>query len=113
MTSITIALSKGRIFDETAPLLKAAGIIALDDPEKSRKLILKTNHSNVWLIIVRASDVPTYVQYGAADIGIGSFIGSGSIIKQSIKLDSHCVVSMGVAVRQDYAKNSLIFSGKK
>ena len=70
MTSITIALSKGRIFDETAPLLKAAGIVALDDPEKSRKLILKTNHSNVWLIIVRASDVPTYVQYGAADIGI-------------------------------------------
>lgn len=50
---------------------------------------------------------------GAADIGFGSFIGSGSIIKQSIKLDSHCVVSMGVAVRQDYAKNSLIFSGKK
>ena len=70
MTSITIALSKGRIFDETAPLLKAAGIVALDDPEKSRKLILKTNHPNVWLIIVRASDVPTYVQYGAADIGI-------------------------------------------
>ena len=70
MTSITIALSKGRIFDETAPLLKAAGIVALDDPEKSRKLILKTNHPNVSLIIVRASDVPTYVQYGAADLGI-------------------------------------------
>lgn len=70
MNSITIALSKGRIFDETAPILKTAGVVALDDPETSRKLILSTNRANVWLIIVRASDVPTYVQYGAADIGI-------------------------------------------
>lgn len=70
MTDITIALSKGRIFDDTAPLLKAAGIEALDDPESSRKLILATNRNNVRLIIVRASDVPTYVQYGAADLGI-------------------------------------------
>jgi len=70
MTDITIALSKGRIFDDTAPLLKAAGIEALDDPETSRKLILDTNHPNVRLVIVRASDVPTYVQYGAADMGI-------------------------------------------
>ena len=70
MTDITIALSKGRIFEDTAPLLKAAGIVALDDPESSRKLILATNQANVHLIIVRASDVPTYVQYGAADLGI-------------------------------------------
>jgi len=70
MTDITIALSKGRIFDDTAPLLKAAGIEALDDPETSRKLILDTNRPNVRLVIVRASDVPTYVQYGAADMGI-------------------------------------------
>jgi ATP phosphoribosyltransferase len=70
MTDITIALSKGRIFEDTAPLLKAAGIVALDDPESSRKLILSTNRDNVRLIIVRASDVPTYVQYGAADLGI-------------------------------------------
>lgn len=70
MTDITIALSKGRIFEDTAPLLKAAGIVALDDPESSRKLILDTNQANVHLIIVRASDVPTYVQYGAADLGI-------------------------------------------
>ncbi|MBP6058979.1 MAG: ATP phosphoribosyltransferase [Nitrosomonas sp.] len=70
MTDITIALSKGRIFEDTAPLLKAAGIVALDDPESSRKLILSTNRANVRLIIVRASDVPTYVQYGAADLGI-------------------------------------------
>ncbi|MBZ0095511.1 MAG: ATP phosphoribosyltransferase [Sulfuricella sp.] len=70
MTGITIALSKGRIFEETAPLLKAAGIIPLDDPETSRKLILSTNRPEVRLIVVRASDVPTYVQYGAADLGI-------------------------------------------
>ena len=67
---ITIALSKGRIFEETTPLLAAAGIVPQDDPETSRKLILDTNHADVRLIIVRASDVPTYVQYGAADLGI-------------------------------------------
>jgi ATP phosphoribosyltransferase len=67
---ITIALSKGRIFDETVPLLKAAGIIARGDPETSRKLILPTNQREVRLIIVRATDVPTYVQYGAADLGV-------------------------------------------
>ncbi|GJL74334.1 ATP phosphoribosyltransferase [Nitrosomonas sp.] len=70
MTDITIALSKGRIFDDTAPLLEAAGIVAQDDPEASRKLIIATNRANVRLVIVRASDVPTYVQYGAADLGI-------------------------------------------
>lgn len=67
---ITIALSKGRIFDETLPLLEAAGIHASDAPETSRKLILKTNRRDVQIIIVRASDVPTYVQYGAADLGV-------------------------------------------
>lgn len=67
---ITIALSKGRIFEETTPLLAAAGIIPQEDPESSRKLILGTNRDDVRLIIVRASDVPTYVQYGAADLGI-------------------------------------------
>lgn len=70
MSDITIALSKGRIFDDTAPLLEAAGIVAKDNPETSRKLILATNRANVRLVIVRASDVPTYVQYGAADLGI-------------------------------------------
>ena len=69
-TVITLALSKGRIFDETSPLLKAAGIVARDDPEKSRKLILRTNRRDVRLLIVRATDVPTYVQYGAADLGV-------------------------------------------
>jgi len=67
---ITIALSKGRIYDETMPLLKAAGIVARGDPETSRKLIIPTNRRDVRLIIVRATDVPTYVQYGAADLGV-------------------------------------------
>jgi len=67
---ITIALSKGRIYDETVPLLKAAGIVARGDPESSRKLIIPTNRRDVRLIIVRATDVPTYVQYGAADLGV-------------------------------------------
>ena len=68
--SLTIALSKGRIFDETLPLLAAAGITPNDDPETSRKLIIATNRADVRLVIVRASDVPTYVQYGAADLGV-------------------------------------------
>ena len=63
---ITIALSKGRIFDETVPLLKAAGIVARDDPEKSRKLILRTSRNDVRLIIVRATDVSAHGQYGVA-----------------------------------------------
>ena len=67
---ITLALSKGRIFDETLPLLKAAGIEVLEDPEKSRKLILATNSPDVRVVLVRATDVPTYVQYGGADIGV-------------------------------------------
>ena len=70
LSNITIALSKGRIFDETLPLLTAAGITPSDDPETSRKLIIGTNHPGVRVIIVRASDVPTYVQYGAADLGV-------------------------------------------
>ena len=70
MTTITIALSKGRIFDETLPLLAAAGIVPTENPETSRKLIIDTNQPNVRVVIVRATDVPTYVQYGAADIGV-------------------------------------------
>jgi ATP phosphoribosyltransferase len=68
--ALTIALSKGRIFQETLPLLAAAGIEPVDDPETSRKLILDTNQHDVKLVIIRASDVPTYVGYGAADIGV-------------------------------------------
>ncbi len=68
--SIKIALSKGRIFDETTPLLAAAGIVASADPDSSRKLIIGTSRPEISIIIVRASDVPTYVQYGAAELGI-------------------------------------------
>ena len=67
---ITIALSKGRIFDETLPLLAAAGIEVTEDPEKSRKLILPTTQPDVRVLLVRPSDVPTYVQWGGADLGV-------------------------------------------
>ena len=67
---ITLALSKGRIFDETLPLLAVAGIRALDDAESSRKLVLRTSRRDLRLLIVRASDVPTYVEYGAAELGV-------------------------------------------
>ena len=77
---ITLALSKGRIFDEIMPLMAAAGIEVLDDPEKSRKLILETNHSDVRVVLVRASDVPTYVQYGGADMGV---CGKDTLIEHS------------------------------
>jgi ATP phosphoribosyltransferase len=68
--NLIIALSKGRIYQETLPFLEAVGIVPLDDPEKSRKLILRTNRDEVQLLIIRATDVPTYVQYGAADLGV-------------------------------------------
>lgn len=68
--TITIALSKGRILTETLPLLKEAGIELLDDVEKSRKLVFPTTNPNVRLLIIRATDVPTYVQYGGADLGV-------------------------------------------
>ena len=68
--ALTIALSKGRIFEETLPLLEQAGVIPVDDPETSRKLILDTNQDDVKLVIIRAADVPTYVSYGAADVGV-------------------------------------------
>jgi ATP phosphoribosyltransferase len=69
-TQLVIALSKGRIFKETLPLLEKSGIKPVDDPDSSRKLILDTNQPHIKLLIVRATDVPTYVQYGAADIGV-------------------------------------------
>ena len=67
---ITLALSKGRIFDDSLPLLRAAGVEVLDDPEKSRKLILATSRPDLRVVMVRASDVPTYVQHGGADLGV-------------------------------------------
>ena len=102
---ITIALSKGRIFEETMPLLAAAGIIPAEDPESSRKLILATNRPDVRLIIVRATDVPTYVQYGAADLGIaGKDVldeHGGDGLYQPLDLQiAKC--KMMVAVREDF-----------
>lgn len=116
MMSITIALSKGRIFDDTAPLLKAAGIIPLDDPEASRKLILGTNRDDVRLIIVRASDVPTYVQYGAADMGIAGkdvlLEHGGAGLYQPLDLNIACCRMM-VAVRSDFDYDSAVRRGAR
>ncbi|HEX6019920.1 MAG TPA: ATP phosphoribosyltransferase [Burkholderiaceae bacterium] len=67
---LMLALSKGRIFDETLPLLQRAGLAVLENPETSRKLILPTNRADLRVVLVRASDVPTYVQYGGADLGV-------------------------------------------
>ena len=112
MTStLTLALSKGRIFDETLPLLRAAGIEVLEDPETSRKLILPTNQPQLRVVLVRASDVPTYVQYGGADLGVtgldtliehgGDWAGSGSGLYQPLDLKiAKCRIS--VAVRADF-----------
>jgi len=69
-SSLTIAISKGRILDDTLPLLEKVGIVPEENPDKSRKLILGTNQPDINLIIVRATDVPTYVEYGGADVGI-------------------------------------------
>lgn len=104
-TGITLALSKGRIFEETLPLLAAAGITPSESPESSRKLIIGTNRPDVRLIIVRASDVPTYVQYGAADLGIaGKDVinehgGTGLYQPLDLKI-AKC--RMMVAVREGY-----------
>ncbi len=81
-TKITIALSKGRIFKDTLPLLKAAGIVPKDNPETCRKLYLDTNLAHVKLLVIRATDVPVYVQYGAADIGV-----AGKDVLLETKLD--------------------------
>ena len=116
MTNITIALSKGRIFEDTAPFLKAAGIVAQDDPETSRKLIIATNNSNVRLIMVRASDVPTYVQYGAADLGVAGkdvlLEHGGAGLYQPLDLQiARC--RMMVAVPDDFDYESAVFQGAR
>ncbi|MBP6337113.1 MAG: ATP phosphoribosyltransferase [Vitreoscilla sp.] len=102
---ITLALSKGRIFEETLPLLKAAGIEVSEDPEKTRKLILPTNRPDVRVVLVRATDVPTYVQYGGADLGVAGkdvlLEHGGEGLYQPLDLNiAKC--RMSVAVRDDY-----------
>ena len=113
---ITIALSKGRIFEETLPLLQAAGITPLEAPEPSRKLILSTNRADVRLIIVRASDVPTYVQYGAADLGIaGKDVldeHGGTGLYQPLDLNIACCRMM-VAVRNDFDYDFAVRQGAR
>ncbi|MEJ8820705.1 ATP phosphoribosyltransferase [Variovorax humicola] len=103
--TITIALSKGRIFDETLPLLAAAGIEVTEDPEKSRKLILPTTQPDVRVLLVRASDVPTYVQWGGADLGV---TGLDTMIEHGtaglyLPLDLKIAACrMSVAAREDF-----------
>ena len=82
---ITIAVSKGRIYDEAVPLLAKLGIVLTDDPKKSRKLILDTNQPNIKILIIRATDVPTYVERGAAELGIaGKGCVDGIFRRQSL-----------------------------
>ncbi|MHB9116956.1 MAG: ATP phosphoribosyltransferase [Burkholderiales bacterium] len=116
MNGITIALSKGRIFEETTPLLAAAGIVPLEDPESSRKLILDTNRPDVRLIIVRASDVPTYVQHGAADMGIAGkdvlYEHGGDGLYQPLDLQiAKC--RMMVAVREGFDYERSVHQGAR
>ena len=118
---ITLALSKGRIFDETLPLLAAAGIRVLEDPEKSRKLILPTNQPDVQVVLVRASDVPTYVEYGGADLGVTGLDtllehnmeqAAGARLYQPLDLKiARCRVS--VAVRADFDYASAVKQGSR
>jgi ATP phosphoribosyltransferase len=105
---LTLALSKGRIFEETLPLLEAAGITVTENPETSRKLILATNDPLLRVIIVRASDVPTYVQHGAADFGVAGkdvlLEHGGEGLYQPIDLNiAKCRMSVAVSAGFDYA----------
>jgi len=113
---ITLALSKGRIFDETLPLLKAAGIEVSEDPEKSRKLIIGTSNPEVRLVLVRATDVPTYVQYGGADLGITGkdtlYEHGGAGLYQPLDLQiARC--RMSVAVRADFDYEAAVKQGSR
>ena len=113
---LTFALSKGRIFDETLPLLARAGIEVVDDPETSRKLILATNRPDLRVVLVRASDVPTYVQYGGADLGVaGADVlmeapGDGLYRPVDLKI-ARC--RMSVATRADFDYASAIRQGSR
>jgi ATP phosphoribosyltransferase len=108
LNGITLALSKGRIFEETLPLLAAAGITPTDNPETSRKLIIGTNRPDVRLVIVRATDTPTYVQYGAADMGIAGkdvlLEHGGAGLYQPLDLNiAKCRLCVAVPKEFDYA----------
>jgi ATP phosphoribosyltransferase len=111
---ITLALSKGRIFDDSLPLLRAAGIEVLEDPERSRKLIIGTSRSDVRVVLVRASDVPTYVQRGGADIGVAGLdvllegqaeggAGAAGLYRVLDLQIARCRLSVAVRAGYDYA----------
>ena len=113
---ITLALSKGRIFEETLPLLAAAGIEVAEDPEKTRKLILPTNRPDVRVVLVRATDVPTYVEYGGADIGVAGkdvlIEHGGENLYQPLDLNiAKC--HMSVAVRSDFDYAAAVKQGSR
>jgi ATP phosphoribosyltransferase len=114
--SITLALSKGRIFDETLPLLSRAGVRVLEDPETSRKLILPTSRDDLRVVLVRASDVPTYVQYGGADLGVAGkdvlleHDGTGLYQPLDLKI-ARC--RMSVAVRDDFDYAGAVRQGSR
>jgi ATP phosphoribosyltransferase len=113
---ITLALSKGRIFDETLPLLEAAGIRMAEDPEKSRKLIIGTSRPDLRVVLVRASDVPTYVQYGGADLGVAGkdvlIEHGGEGLYQPLDLRiAQC--RMSVAVRDDFDYAAAVRQGSR
>jgi len=113
---ITLALSKGRIFDETLPLLEAAGIRMAEDPEKSRKLIIGTSRSDLRVVLVRASDVPTYVQFGGADLGVAGkdvlIEHGGEGLYQPLDLRiAKC--RMSVAVRDDFDYAAAVRQGSR
>ncbi len=112
---ITLALSKGRIFDDTLPLLAAAGITVLEDPEKSRKLILPTSRADLRVVLVRATDVPTYVRHGGADLGVAGLDtlledGEGLFKPLDLKI-ARC--RMSVAVRADFDYDSAVRQGSR
>ncbi|MBB3284675.1 ATP phosphoribosyltransferase [Mitsuaria sp. TWR114] len=113
---ITLALSKGRIFEETLPLLAAAGISVLEDPDSSRKLILPTNQAEVRVVLVRATDVPTYVEYGGADLGVAGrdvlIEHGGQGLYQPLDLRiAQC--RMSVAVRDDFDYENAVHQGSR
>ena len=113
---LTLALSKGRIFEETMPMLERAGISIAENPDTTRKLIIKTSHTNLQIIIVRASDVPTYVQFGAADIGVA---GKDVLLENGVEglyvpIDlgiAKC--RMSVATKEGFDYNSAVKQGAR
>ena len=113
---ITFALPKGRIFEEIVPLLEAAGIAAVEDPEKTRKLIVGTSRADVRLVLVRASDVPTYVQHGGADLGV---VGKDTLLEHGglglyQPLDLRIAkCRMSVAVRSDFDYAAAVRQGSR